>query len=670
MDFEEQMKKAFEIKTIFKYDLSDFSEEEIEVIKLYCKDFKKNIERPNGYLNINKIHQPRSIDINGKIKMGLELLGNKDLVINNGLRLRTYIYYEKFINNKPNIIILLCKLLKTIDNFRKQHGWNELLLDNTFFDKIPINPPLKAKTLLFILDDLGLIDIRGDILTKELILYDELTQDGRFILSGFCSFWNFLILIKYVKKIKEKFLNEDYNKIRLRFVVFNRNMVEEKTPEYQDSSAILYFRIDFTDKVCGKKEPIFSLNKRMGLFEEIIRFEDIENRIEGRHFLKYHFGNYCLEFVYPFPFYYYYNSFKENLKSGFNCSRVFCEDLINFIFFDHFEHFKRIEFSRRSIENIEFLCEDGALSKISEKINQFIGYNLSDLDQPSFAIVIPIKSFKIIQPIYQEIKGKKYVEINWNIDNVYKSTIRCKVSIDGKEYYIPPEGKKIEIKNLKQAKFPITLQWKGNPDLVPLDTILQKKSVENAYYQFVENEKEDLIKRDFLPFLKSKYAFEQEIGIERYNKLQNELGNIGEKCSRGVKASDCEVCGKEMKKLCLTKLFAYHLGIFILPHCVTELADCYWISKNKGQAIVLKATNLNTERQYSNPFMQINKLSQRSTVTTIFFANNKSTANEFGTQALNLCTSLGKNFIMFKEHELIQMLYIYDVQKEKKNGNN
>ena len=60
--------------------------------------------------------------------------------------------------------------------------------------------------------------------------------------------------------------------------MFNRNKVEEKTLEYQDSSEILYLRIDFTDKECGKKQPIFSINKRMGLFEEIIRFEDIENR--------------------------------------------------------------------------------------------------------------------------------------------------------------------------------------------------------------------------------------------------------------------------------------------------------------------------------------------------------------------------------------------------------
>lgn len=50
--------------------------------------------------------------------------------------------------------------------------------------------------------------------------------------------------------------------------------------------------------------------------------------------------------------------------------------------------------------------------------------------------------------------------------------------------------------------------------------------------------------------------------------------------------------------------------------------------------------------------------------------NHKSTANEFGALALNLCTSQGKNFIMFKEHELIQMLHIYDVQKEKKDANN
>ena len=472
--------------------------------------------------------------------------------------------------------------------------------------------------------------------------------------------------MKYVEKIKEKFLHEEYVNIRVRIVVHNRECVEEKKPIYQNSSEILYFRIDFTNEKCCKKEPVFSLNKRVGLFEEIIRFEDVEKKIEGRPFLKYNFGKYCLDFVYPIPFYYYFSQFKEKIKSGFECSRVSCDDLINFIFFDHFGHFHGIEFSHRTVENIEFLCEEGSLLNASEKINEFIDYNLIDLDKPGFTIVIPIKSFKILEPIYQEIEGKKYVKMQWNADNAYQSAIRCKVSINGNNYNIPTEGKRIEIKNLNQVEFLITLQWKGNPDLVQLDTILKITKPGNKYYQLIERTNDDSIKKRFFSFLKPKEMFEKDIEPERYIQLQKSLGEIKEKCGRGVTASDCEVCEKEMNKLCLTKLFAYHLGIHVLPHCGSELADCYWISENKGFAIVLKTTNLNTENQYSNPFRQINRLTQRSTVKSIFFANTKSTAVIFKTDALNLCISRVKDFIEFKKHELIQMLYFYEKVREKK----
>ncbi len=107
MDFENNIDFNFVFKTIFEFDIDDFKKEEIEVIKVYCEKFLENLHYLRHSLKILKIPQPRRLEINDQLRYGFEQLKKKDLIINNGLRLRTYIYYEKFIENKLNYIILL-----------------------------------------------------------------------------------------------------------------------------------------------------------------------------------------------------------------------------------------------------------------------------------------------------------------------------------------------------------------------------------------------------------------------------------------------------------------------------------------------------------------------------------------------------------------------------------
>ena len=91
----------------------------------------------------------------------------------------------------------------------------------------------------------------------------------------------------------------------------------------------------------------------------------------------------------------------------------------------------------------------------------------------------------------------------------------------------------------------------------------------------------EIIKKIF-PFLKPTHTFKQEVGQEEYFILQDKLGRIKEKCAQGITAKDCEKCESSPRKICLTKLFSHPLGREVLPHCGTELADCYWISENDG----------------------------------------------------------------------------------------
>ena len=169
----------------------------------------------------------------------------------------------------------------------------------------------------------------------------------------------------------------------------------------------------------------------------------------------------------------------------------------------------------------------------------------------------------------------------------------------------------------------------------------------------------EFIKKSF-PFLKPTHSFNQEIGKEKYFILLDKLGKIKEKCAKGISAKDCEKCERSPSKVCLTKIFSQPLGKEVLPHCGTELADCYWISENNGNAIVIKGANLRTKRQYMDALSQIIDLTQKNTVKTIFFANNKLTSNQFFSQALNICKANDKQFIVFHKGELIQLLYFYE----------
>ena len=171
---------------------------------------------------------------------------------------------------------------------------------------------------------------------------------------------------------------------------------------------------------------------------------------------------------------------------------------------------------------------------------------------------------------------------------------------------------------------------------------------------------EESIKKKFFTFLKIKESFIQEIGKKTYSNLQEEVVKLKEKCAQGITAEDCEKCERDPSKKCITKLFSYSLGKEVLPHCGAELVDCFWISENEGNAIVIKGTYMRTKKQYMDALSQIIDLTQRNIVKTIFFANNKPTSNQFFSKALNICKGNNKQFIVFNKDELIQFLYFYE----------
>ncbi len=666
MDFKNHIDSIFEPKTIFEFEIDDFIKEEIEVIKVYCEKFLKNLQYLHHSLRTLKIPKPKKLEINDQLKIGLERLEKKDLTINNGLRLKTYIYYEKFIEHKLNYIILLCKLLNYIEEYHKKHIGDPF--DDTFFNLIPIRPDYKANFLLALLEDLDLIYRSTDLLAGTIVTID-LTSKGREIFSSFCPYWNFKTLLKLANDTKESFLFEPYNNNRVRIVAYNPNGIN-KPSEYYGINEILYFRIDFTDADLEQKEPIFSKHNRIGLFEEILSFNDLENKLEINPFLIYNFNNYILEFVYSVPPYFFNKKFKEKIRGNFDYARILCADLINFIFFDHLDQYHDMKFSHRDFENIEFQGEGGSLIDITDKVNNFMGINLNVLDQPNFTIVFPVKSFQFPEPKFEEIEGKKYIEFKWDVDEQYLTSFRCKTLINGNRYDVPSEGLRKEIINLNQGEFVIKIQWCGDPELCPLDNELNRVEYKNPFYQSVKLEYLDLedekIKKKYFNFLKTQKSFIKEIGPKKYSIIQEKIEKLKEKCGKEITAKDCEECWKYPNKICLTKLFSFPLGKEVLPHCAEELADCYWISENEGKAIVLKATNLNTQNQYNNASIQVNKLTQRNTVKIIFFANNKPTSHNFISEALNLCKATNKRFIPFNKDDLIQFLYFYEITYKPK----
>ncbi|MFX1366425.1 MAG: hypothetical protein ACFFCE_01775 [Promethearchaeota archaeon] len=477
----------FEERNIFEYEINDFSEEELEVIRIYCIEFIENLKY-RSYIP-TCIPPPSNIDINNKINRGIRGLEGKGFIINNGLRLKTYLYYELIFNQKPNYILLLCKMLNFFEEHRKQNSWGDIVINDSLLNEIPVGLLYQTKFLISLLIDLELIQIGIEYLTGNPIFLG-ITNKGEEIKRNFCQFWNFKTILRYINEVKQNYLFETYENLRVRIVAFNHQGIKQ-LPETFPYNEILYFRIDFTEKKNEKREPIFSYNYEIGLFEEIISLESIEKRIESAPYLKYNFDNYILEFLYPFPYYFYYNGFKDKLESGYECTRISCSDngdILNFIFFDHFGHFTKIEYSNLELEGIEFLNDDGSLSNVTEKINNFIGYNLNTIDQPSFAIVLPIKSLKILNPKFKEKDKKKFIKVKWTANQNYHSCFRCKININGRDILIPIEGKEIEIKDFHQRDFPLIFQWSGDPEFFPNNHILTKfMGIKNEYYHPLKN---------------------------------------------------------------------------------------------------------------------------------------------------------------------------------------
>lgn len=314
------------------------------------------------------------------------------------------------------------------------------------------------------------------------------------------------------------------------------------------------------------------------------------------------------------------------------------------------------------------------------------------LDFPEVMIVELINKLKSVE---NNENYKKYYEISKNITQTigYNEDLKSKIEnlkpdpllfgMNGTEYaqrtwilpldYEKLQNKKDELikflENIKKPKesFPLIHKY-------GVKTILDERSgypdlnieLNNQLRELDSSIDDTSLKNKFFPFLKPTHTFKQDVGQKEYFILQDKLEKIKEKCAQGIAAQDCEKCEKIPNKICLTKLFSYPLGKEVLPHCGAELADCFWISKNDGNAIVIKGANLRTKKQYMDPLSQINDLTQRNTVKTIFFANNNSTSNQFLSQALNLCKANKKQFITFNKDELIQFLHFYETTNQPK----
>ncbi|MBD3215727.1 MAG: hypothetical protein GF311_24155 [Candidatus Lokiarchaeota archaeon] len=203
------------------------------------------------------------------------------------------------------------------------------------------------------------------------------------------------------------------------------------------------------------------------------------------------------------------------------------------------------------------------------------------------------------------------------------------------------------------------IHFKLKPNDICLVGIELELLVKDLEIHINQNISDLALKQRFFPFLNKKDTFIEEIDHDYCSELGKEINTIKEKCSRNASGKDCEACFNIPTKICLTKLFSKPLGLDILPHSGSELADCYWISENEGYAVVLKATKLNTTKQYSDPYMQVSQLSQKRTVKIIFFANSRTTSRQFLSEALNLCEANNKRFIIFSKDELIQFLHNY-----------
>ena len=231
------------------YTREFFENIELEVIKECFDSFLNNLSNEIQVSIIgNKISLPEHVLEGGDFLNGLIKLEEKSLAIGKFLLPKAYLYYETTIEGSYKYSEYICLFLDYISRNSQNIIKKSIFYNNSFMEHFKVIG-LNEKEIIFILSLLGDLNFikliwhsnpnphKNDPLYEDLQIHKITTKGLRFLQTK-CIIKKYNDLIRFIKQIRDYYLDEDYVGAHLKILAY-------KLEQDHNNWVVNYLRINF-----------------------------------------------------------------------------------------------------------------------------------------------------------------------------------------------------------------------------------------------------------------------------------------------------------------------------------------------------------------------------------------------------------------------------------------
>jgi len=509
------------IEQLTSYSSDFFENIELEFIKECFDPFLSNLSNETqGFIIGNKIELPKHILEREVFSNTLSKLEEKSLARGKFLLPKAYLYYETFNEGSYKYSEFICPFLDYISR-NSQNIINKSIFYNSLFMEQFREIGLKNMEIIFILsllEDLNFIKLiwqsnpnpyENDPLYEDLQI-NEITIKGLTFLQTKCIIKKYNDLIRFIKQIRDYYLDEDYVGAHLKILA-------HKLEQDHNNWMINYLRIDF---ILEKQEnfPIESnsTDKKALFYQEIIDIDSLLSNF-NENGCVYESKNHRFFFDEKLSVPFNIKDVKKKINTNnYQYNYIKCENEINLIFVSDL-YFPIINsYYQKVIE--KYYIYDGKRLNGLDILKRYIGFSVPMENPPNPIVIVnlPIMSF------YLKVdKGSEQdLIVKWNINGKIKDLVYLTYKKDeGDEIKIDNDIQIISIEKKFLGNIRFRLYWSGN-DLLPNECILYEKDV--SYEKFLdlmktkENDEEYEKVPNLMDYNKTWKDYSQ---IEKYNYI-------------------------------------------------------------------------------------------------------------------------------------------------------
>ncbi|KKN09175.1 hypothetical protein LCGC14_1049260 [marine sediment metagenome] len=481
------------IEQFTTYTREFFENIELEVIKECFDSFLNNLSNEIQVSIIgNKISLPEHVLEGGDFLNGLIKLEEKSLAIGKFLLPKAYLYYETTIEGSYKYSEYICLFLDYISRNSQNIIKKSIFYNNSFMEHFKVIG-LNEKEIIFILSLLGDLNFikliwhsnpnphENDPLYEDLQIHKITTKGLRFLQTK-CIIKMYNDLIRFIKQIRDNYLDEDYVGAHLKILAY-------KLEQDHNNWVINYLRIDFIHE---KQEsfPIESksTDNKAIFYQEIIDIDNLFSNFTENGCVyesKNHRFFFDEKLSVPFNI--------KDVKKKFNTNNyqygyIKCEEEINLIFISELYSPTLNSYFQKIIG--KYYIYNGKRLNGLEILKRYIGFSVP-MDNPPNPLVIinlPIKSFYL----KHKKSSEQNLNVKWNINGKIKDSIYLTYKKDeGDEIKIDNNTQIISIEKNFLGNIRFRLYWSGLDDLLPNECILYEKDISYKKYISLLKTKED-----------------------------------------------------------------------------------------------------------------------------------------------------------------------------------